>query len=141
MNLPDNIQNLIEDFEFLSDWEDRYMHVIDMGKQLAPFTDALKVDANKVKGCVSQVWVVTQYDDAANVLSFQGDSDAHIVKGLVAVVLVIYSGRTPKEISDMDAEPILAQLGLAEHLSPQRSNGLRAMIGRIKAEAALRLAA
>ncbi len=138
MKLPDNIQNLIDDFEFLSDWEDRYMHVIDMGKQLAPFTDALKVDANKVKGCVSQVWVVTNYDEAADQLTFQGDSDAHIVKGLVAIVLEIYSSRTPKMISDMDAEPILAKLGLAEHLSPQRSNGLRAMIGRIKAEAALR---
>jgi len=139
MSLPENIESLIEDFEFLTDWEDRYMHVIDMGKQLAPIPDALKVDANKVKGCVSQVWLLTAYDEAANILSFQGDSDAHIVKGLVAIVLEIYSGRTPKVISEMDAEPILSKLGLAEHLSPQRSNGLRAMIGRIQAEASLKV--
>lgn len=138
MELPDNIQNLIDDFEFLSDWEDRYMHVIDMGKQLGGLPEVLKVDANKVKGCVSQVWLTTHYDDGENKLIFQGDSDAHIVKGLVAIVLEIYSDRSPEFIRDLDAEPILTQLGLAEHLSPQRSNGLRAMIGRIKAEAKLR---
>ncbi len=139
MDLPQNIQALLEDFEFLTDWEDRYMHVIDMGKQLPGLPDALKVDANKVKGCVSQVWLMTDYDQASNLLSFQGDSDAHIVKGLVAIVLEIYSGRTPEEISALDAEPILAGLGLSEHLSPQRSNGLRAMVGRIKAEAEMRV--
>jgi len=139
MDLPDNITALLEDFEFLSDWEDRYMHVIDMGKQLPGLPDALKVDANKVKGCVSQVWLTTQYDDTADVLSFEGDSDAHIVKGLVAIVLEIYSGRKPSEIKALDAEPILKELGLAEHLSPQRSNGLRAMVGRIRAEADLRI--
>jgi len=139
MDLPDNITALLEDFEFLSDWEDRYMHVIDMGKQLPGLPDALKVGANKVKGCVSQVWLTTQYDDTADVLSFEGDSDAHIVKGLVAIVLEIYSGRKPSEIKALDAEPILKELGLAEHLSPQRSNGLRAMVGRIRAEAELRI--
>lgn len=138
MTLPDNIQNLIEDFEFLSDWEDRYMHVIDMGKQLPGLPDALKVDANKVKGCVSQVWLMTDYNEDTSLLSFTGDSDAHIVKGLVAIVLEIYSGRTPAEILALEAEPILKSLGLAEHLSPQRSNGLRAMVGRIRAEAELR---
>jgi len=122
MTIPTNIQDLIEDFEFLSDWEERYMHVI-----------------NKVKGCVSQVWLMTNYDEEENLLSFKGDSDAHIVKGLVAIVLEIYSKRSPKTIADLNAEPILAKLGLAEHLSPQRSNGLRAMISRIKAEANLRL--
>ncbi len=139
MDLPQNIQDLLEDFEFLSDWEDRYMHVIDMGKQLPGLPDALKVDANKVKGCVSQVWLMTHYDEATNQLSFQGDSDAHIVKGLVAIVLEIYSGRTPADISKLEAEPILKELGLSEHLSPQRSNGLRAMVGRIKAEAEIRV--
>lgn len=139
MDLPQNIQDLLEDFEFLTDWEDRYMHVIDMGKQLPGLPDALKVDANKVKGCVSQVWLMTDYNQGTDRLSFHGDSDAHIVKGLVAIVLEIYSGRTPAEINALDAEPILAGLGLSEHLSPQRSNGLRAMVGRIKAEAELRV--
>jgi len=114
------------------------MHVIDMGKQLPGIIPELKTAATKVKGCVSQVWLVTHFDKKLNLLSFEGDSDAHIVKGLVAVVLEIYSGRSPQDILALDAEPILASLGLAEHLSPQRSNGLRAMIGRIKAEAELK---
>lgn len=139
MNLPDNIQTLIEDFEFLTDWEDRYMHVIDMGKQLPSLPDALKVDANKVKGCVSQVWLMTDFNEDTNQLRFKGDSDAHIVKGLVAIVLEIYSGHTPQKIQELNAEPILAKLGLSEHLSPQRSNGLRAMVQRIQAEAQIRL--
>jgi len=139
MEIPENIQSLIEDFEFLTDWEDRYMHVIDMGKQLQGLPDALKVDANKVKGCVSQVWLRTSFNKTNNILRFEGDSDAHIVKGLVAIVLEIYSGRTPENISNLDAEPILNALGLAEHLSRQRSNGLRAMISRIKSEAQIRL--
>lgn len=140
MTLPENVQNLIDDFAFLSDWEDRYMHVIDMGKQLPGIIPELKTEATKVKGCVSQVWLVTQFDAVKNLLTFEGDSDAHIVKGLVAIVLEIYSGRSPADISGLDAEPILKELGLAEHLSPQRANGLRAMITRIKAEASLRAA-
>ncbi len=139
MDLPGNIQEMLEDFEFLTDWEDRYMHVIDMGKQLPGLPDALKVDANKVKGCVSQVWLTTRFDEATKILTFEGDSDAHIVKGLVAIVLQIYSGRTPEQITALEAEPILKSLGLSEHLSPQRSNGLRAMVGRIRAEAETRI--
>ena len=104
-----------------------------MGKALPPLSANEKSDVNKVKGCVSQVWLITEKKDGK--LSFRGDSDAHIVKGLVAIVLQIYSGRTPTEIQTLDAEPILMELGLAEHLSPQRSNGLRAMILRIKQEA------
>ncbi len=130
---PDNVNDMVEDFTFLDDWEDRYMHVIDMGKALPPLSANEKSDVNKVKGCVSQVWLITEKKDGK--LSFRGDSDAHIVKGLVAIVLQIYSGRTPTEIQTLDAEPILMELGLAEHLSPQRSNGLRAMILRIKQEA------
>ena len=130
---PDNVNDMVEDFTFLDDWEDRYMHVIDMGKALPPLIANEKSDVNKVKGCVSQVWLITEKKDGK--LSFRGDSDAHIVKGLVAIVLQIYSGRTPTEIQTLDAEPILMELGLAEHLSPQRSNGLRAMILRIKQEA------
>lgn len=135
------VQDLIDDFAFLSDWEDRYMHVIDMGKALSPLADSEKIDANKVKGCVSQVWLVTEADAAAGTLGFRGDSDAHIVKGLVAVILVMYDGQTPGEILKVDAAPILQQLGLSEHLSPQRSNGLKAMIERIRTIASASLSA
>lgn len=127
---------MIDDFTFLTDWEDRYTHVIDMGRALTPLTEDEKTPERKVKGCVSQVWLVTEKDPTAGTLTFRGDSDAHIVKGLVAVVLTIFSERTPEDIAAIDAEPILAELGLSEHLSPQRSNGLRAMIDRIKLEAA-----
>jgi len=131
--LPDNITEMIDDFAFLTDWEDRYMHVIDLGKALAPLTDAEKSPANKVKGCVSQVWLVSERQ--GDRLMYRGDSDAHIVKGLVAIALEIFSGRTAADITAIDAGEILARLGLQEHLSPQRSNGLNAMIARIKAEA------
>lgn len=130
--LPSNIQEMIDDFAFLTDWEDRYTHVIDMGKALDGLDADEKIDINKVKGCVSQVWLVTDYDEAAKTLAFRGDSDAHIVKGLVAVILTVYSGRTAAEILEIEPKPILDQLGLAEHLSPQRSNGLKAMIERIR---------
>ena len=135
MVLPENIQDLIDDFAFLDDWEERYMHVIDMGKQMPPLSPEERNDVTRVKGCVSQVWLVSKFDPNTGYLSFRGESDAHIVKGLVAIVLTLFSDRTPKDILAIDAEPILAQLGLSEHLSIQRSNGLRAMIDRIKAEA------
>ncbi len=132
--LPQNIQEMVDDFAFLSDWEDRYTHVIDMGRHLSELNDGERTPANKVKGCVSQVWLVSER--AGDTLTFRGDSDAHIVKGLVAVALVIFSGRTAGEILVLDADAILRKLDLAEHLSPQRANGLQAMIARIKAEAA-----
>lgn len=135
MTLPQNIQDMIDDFAFLDDWEDRYTHVIDLGKNMAPLEVSEMTDAHKVKGCVSQVWLVSEHDPDTGRITFRGDSDAHIVKGLVAVVLTLFSGRTPQEILDIEAEPILGQLGLSEHLSVQRSNGLRAMIERIKMEA------
>jgi len=131
--LPENVQSMIDDFSFLTDWEDRYTHVIDMGRQLPPLSEAERNPATKVNGCVSQVWLVSEFEN--DTLSFRGDSDAHIVKGLVAVALEIFSGRRPREILALDAEDILDKLDLSEHLSPQRSNGLRAMIGRIKSEA------
>lgn len=134
MTYPANIQDMIDDFTFLDDWEDRYMHVIDLGKGLPPLPEGTQTDQNKVKGCASQVWLVS--DKAGDILSFSGDSDAHIVKGLVAIVLEIFSGRSAAEITALDANDILSKLGLAEHLSAQRSNGLAAMIGRIKTEAA-----
>jgi len=137
MSYPQDIQDMIDDFAFLSDWEERYMHVIDLGKALPPLSEAEKTNANKVKGCVSQVWLVSDKSGEDDpVLSFRGDSDAHIVKGLVAVTLQIFSGRKASMIQNLDAGAILKELELEEHLSPQRSNGLKAMIGRIKAEAA-----
>jgi len=137
MNYPQDIQDMIDDFAFLSDWEERYMHVIDLGKSLPPLDEAEKNEATKVKGCVSQVWLVSdRTDDDDPVLTFRGDSDAHIVKGLVAVALQIFSNRKASNIQELDANAILEELDLQEHLSPQRSNGLNAMIGRIKAEAA-----
>ncbi|MCF6221626.1 MAG: SufE family protein [Robiginitomaculum sp.] len=137
-NMPQNIQDMIDDFSFLDDWEDRYMHVIELGKALAPLTDAERNPETKVNGCVSQVWLVqeTQGDSANPILNFRGDSDAHIVKGLVAVVLTLFSGRTAQAITNIDAAAILSKLGLEEHLTPQRSNGLHAMIARIKKGAA-----
>ena len=127
------LQELIDDFAFLDDWEDRYMHVIDLGKDLEPLTDTERNDANKVRGCASQVWLVSEKDD--NTLRFRGDSDAHIVRGLVAVTLTALSDRTPEEILKTDMESVLEKLGLSEHLSSQRANGLRSMVGRIRAEA------
>ncbi|PHR94511.1 MAG: cysteine desulfuration protein SufE [Robiginitomaculum sp.] len=136
MTYPQNIQNMIDDFAFLEDWEDRYMHVIEMGKALAPLSEADHTPANKVNGCVSQVWLITDVHTAPEpTLHYRGDSDAHIVKGLVAIVINIFSGRTPKDIINTDAKAILDQLGLSEHLSMQRSNGLNAMIARIQQDA------
>lgn len=134
MSYPTNIQDMIDDFAFLDDWEDRYMHVIDLGKGLVPLPDGAQSDENKVKGCASQVWLVSHKSEG--IWTFAGDSDAHIVKGLVAIVLEIFSGRSAAEIAALDANDILSKLGLSEHLSAQRSNGLAAMIGRIKSEAA-----
>lgn len=112
------------------------MYVIEMGKALPVLEPALKTEATKVKGCVSQVWLISEREgDSDPTLSFRGDSDAHIVKGLVAIVLEIFSERRASEILRLDAKDIMKKLGLSEHLSPQRSNGLQAMISRIKAEA------
>ena len=119
-----------EDFEFLEDWEDRYRHVIEMGKAMDPLEDAFRVPATKVDGCASQVWIVPQVQDG--VFSFRGDSDAMIVRGLVAVLTALYNGLTVSEVQAVDAHAEMARLGLNEHLSAQRSNGVRAMIARIK---------
>lgn len=130
-----NIQDMIDDFAFLDDWEDRYTHVIEMGKALTVLSDDERNAENKINGCVSQVWVVTQTSPAPTSLSYRGDSDAHIVKGLVAIVIEIFSGRTPQEIIKIDAKEIISRLGLSEHLSMQRANGLNAMITRIQQDA------
>ncbi len=140
MTYTQNIDDLIADFSYLDDWEDRYMHVIELGKSLAPLRAGEHNSDTKVKGCVSQVWLVQDIsDDTPPVITYRGDSDAHIVKGLVAIVLAIFSGRTAQEIVDTDAGEILAKLRLEEHLTPQRSNGLHAMINRIQQDAATRL--
>ena len=132
-----DIAQIIEDFDFLDDWEDRYRYVIELGKALPPLAEDEKTDANKVQGCVSQVWLVHEETGSGSdpVLVFRGDSDAHIVRGLVAITLAAMAGRKASEIADFDAVALFSRLGLIENLTPQRANGLRAMIGRIKAEA------
>jgi cysteine desulfuration protein SufE len=129
-----DLATLAEDFDLLGDWEERYRHVIDLGKTLAPLTEAERSEANKVRGCASQVWLVTERGDG--MLKFRGDSDAHIVSGLIALLLTLYSGRTPAEILAFDAKGAFKVLGLDGALSTQRSNGLAAMVERIRRDAA-----
>ncbi|UWR05795.1 MULTISPECIES: SufE family protein [Ruegeria] len=123
-------EEIVEDFEFLEDWEDRYRHVIEQGKAMAPLDDALKVPATKVHGCASQVWLHPVIENG--VFRFDGDSDALIVRGLIAVLRSLYNGLPVAEVEKVDAAAELARLGLNEHLSAQRSNGVRAMIDRIR---------
>jgi cysteine desulfuration protein SufE len=136
------IDQILDDFSYLEDWEDRYRYVIELGKALPDLPDSDKTSENKVRGCASQVWLVTETgSDADPVLTFRGDSDAHIVRGLVAIVLAIYSGKRASEIAKLDALDIFRGIGLVEHLSTQRANGLRSMVNRIQNEAAVRVAA
>ncbi|WP_321449579.1 SufE family protein [uncultured Cohaesibacter sp.] len=135
--MPLTIDEIIENFSFIDDWEERYRYVIELGRELEDLPPEAMNSENKVEGCVSQVWLTTEVSgDASNpTLTFQGDSDAHIVKGLVAIALATFSGKTAKDILDTDADAIFDQIGLRDHLTPQRSNGLSAMIGRIKSDA------
>lgn len=126
-------EEIVEDFEFLDEWEDRYRYVIDQGKAMDPLDDALKVPATKVEGCASQVWLHPVIED--NVLRFDGESDAMIVRGLIAVLRRLYNGLTLEEVLAVDARAEMTRLGLNDHLSAQRSNGLRAMIERIRSVA------
>ncbi len=136
------IQTIRDDFSLLDAWEDRYRYVIELGEALPSFPDAERTPANKVPGCVSQVWLTTETGAGDNPpLTFQGDSDAHIVRGLVAIVLAIYSGKHASEIAALDAIDTFNEIGLVEHLSSQRANGLRSMVKRIREEAAVRVAA
>jgi cysteine desulfuration protein SufE len=127
------------DFALLDDWEDRYRYVIELGRALAPLPDALRTDANKVRGCASQVWLATRarpaHDGAGPMLEMEGESDAHIVRGLIAILFAIYQDKTPQEILAADASAVFAELGLKEHLTPQRSNGFFSMVERIRADA------
>lgn len=127
-------EELVEEFEFLDDWEDRYRMVIDMGKDMTPLDEALKVPANKVHGCASQVWLQSYVE--GGVFRFDGDSDAMIVRGLVEVLRRLYNGLTLPEVAAVDAHAELGRLGLHDHLSAQRSNGVKSMIQRIRDTAA-----
>jgi len=134
--MSSSIDELIEDFEFLDDWEDRYRYVIELGRELAPFPEDRRNDETKVKGCVSQVWLINEVSqDKPPRLTFVGDSDAHIVRGLIAILLRLYSGKSAEEILKIDAKSILGKLGLDTHLTPQRSNGLFSMVKRIQSDA------
>jgi cysteine desulfuration protein SufE len=133
---PDSIRS---DFAFLDDWEDRYRYVLELGRTLEPLSEAAHNDVNKVRGCVSQVWL--ELDEGVNeagekVLHYRGDSDSHLVRGLLAIALALYSDRTARQILSSDALGYFRELGLEQHLTPQRSNGVRAMIERIRADAA-----
>lgn len=123
-------EDIAETFEFLDNWEDRYRHVIELGRAMPPMDAALQVPATKVEGCASQVWIMPQIEQGR--FNFQGDSDALIVRGLIAVLHALYSGLPVEEVPKVDAPAELGRLGLDAHLSAQRSNGLRAMIKRIR---------
>lgn len=136
------LDDLLADFDILDDWEDRYRHVIELGKELEPLPEAEHSPENKVRGCASQVWITSAVDGSGPdpVLRFQGDSDALIVKGLIAIAFMIYSGKTARQILATDAGEILGKLGLSSHLTQQRSNGFASMIQRIKSDAEAALA-
>jgi cysteine desulfuration protein SufE len=137
MRTGQSFDAILTDFDLLGDWEDRYRYVIELGRGLAPLPEAERTPATKVQGCVSQVWLSTHIDrgSAKPRLTFVGDSDAHIVRGLIAILLALYSGKTAKEILGIDAGQKLGLLQLKEHLTPQRSNGLMAMVKRIRSDA------
>jgi cysteine desulfuration protein SufE len=136
--MSETLEKLIDDFSFLDDWEDRYKHVIDLGRALPPMPDALKTPVTKVSGCASQVWIHSTTLSTADgtKLKLVGDSDALIVKGLIAIAFMIFAPHTVQEIVSIDAGQVFETLGLKEHLTPQRSNGLASMVARIKADAA-----
>jgi cysteine desulfuration protein SufE len=132
-----SFDEILADFELLDDWEDRYRYVIELGRKLEPLPEAERSPANKVQGCVSQVWLATCIDHGGDSprLTFIGDSDAHIVRGLIAILFALYSGRAAQDILAVDAGQKLSLLHLKEHLTPQRSNGLMAMVKRIRSDA------
>jgi cysteine desulfuration protein SufE len=132
------IDDIIDDFALIDDWEERYRYVIELGRSLPELPDSARTEENRVRGCASQVWLetlVTKNDSGEPVLDFHADSDAHIVRGLVAIILTLYSGRTARDILNIDALATFGKLGLIEHLTPQRSNGVRSMVERIRRDA------
>jgi len=137
------IDEIIDNFAVLDDWDDRYRYLIELGRELPPLAEAAHNDANKVQGCASQVWLDTRVrpnGTSGPVLTFAGDSDAHIVRGLIAILFAIYSGKAAKDILASDALALFERLGLREHLTPQRSNGFRSMVERIRSDARAALA-
>ena len=132
--IDDALNTLADEFELLGDWEERYRYVIELGRELEPLSDSERSEANKVRGCASQVWLVTE-PHADGTVTFRGDSDAHIVRGLIAVLLRLLSGRKPAEILAFDTKAAFDRLGLSGHLSAQRSNGLASMAARIRRDA------
>jgi cysteine desulfuration protein SufE len=138
-----DIGDIIDNFSVLDDWDDRYRYLIELGRELPPLAEAAHNDANKVQGCASQVWLDTRVrpnGTSGPVLTFAGDSDAHIVRGLIAILFAIYSGKAAKDILASDALALFERLGLREHLTPQRSNGFRSMVERIRSDARAALA-
>ena len=132
--IDQELTDLAEEFDLLGDWEERYRYVIELGRELAPLADVERNEANKVRGCASQVWLVTE-PQADGTVVFRGDSDAHIVRGLIAVLLRLFSGKQAKDILASDAKAAFDKLGLSGHLSAQRSNGLASMVGRVRRDA------
>ena len=137
-----DIDEIRDNFALLEEWDDRYRYVIELGRTLEPMPEAEHSPANKVQGCVSQVWLSKTLDRGGSepILRYLGDSDAHIVRGLIAILLTLYSGRTPNEILSTDAIHVFDEFGFRDHLTPQRSNGLRAMVERIRSDARAALA-
>lgn len=135
MDTPPALQTIRDDLAFLDDWDDRYRYLIDLGKSLPALPPEAYSDAFKVPGCASQVWLMMDRDATTGRLAIRGDSDALIVKGLVALVIAMFSNRLPAEIAAMDAQAFFAEIGLREHLTSQRANGLASMVARIQAEA------
>ena len=131
-----SIDDILDDFAYLDDWEDRYRYVIELGKAMPPLSEEDHIEANKVRGCASQVWLTSRTDRSnPPVLTFRGDSDALIVRGLIAILVTLYSGRTANGIATIDPEAIFAKIGLRDHLTAQRSNGLSSMLARIRRDA------
>lgn len=128
-----DLDTIVADFDFLDDWEDRFKYVIDLGRQMPEFPDAARTDTNKVRGCASQVWLLT--DEQDDTLTFTGDSDAVIVRGLIAILIAVYSGKTKAQILETDINEIFSTLGLKDHLTQQRSNGFASMVERVRRDA------
>ena len=139
-----SIEEIVENFDLLEEWDDRYRYLIELGRTLPPLPEDARNDANKVRGCASQVWLATSVKpngSAGPLLTFVGDSDAHIVRGLIAVLFALYSGKGAKDILSTDAIKLFEKLGLRKHLTPQRSNGFRSMVDRIQRDASAALTA
>ncbi|WP_454631853.1 SufE family protein [Bradyrhizobium cenepequi] len=136
-DLSFSIDDVVENFSLLDEWDDRYRYVIELGRKLARFPEAERTEVNKVQGCASQVWLATTIHrrEGGTVLTFAGDSDAHIVRGLVAILIVLLSGRPAAEIAGENPIALFERLGLGQHLTPQRSNGFRSMVARMRADA------